>query len=175
MEKRPLNFQALSNSYGIQAVLFDDSAIITNGSNIYRLNGSSAGNCEAVYPIPPTKMYMVRFPFVRDGRVGAVSNDWIYFSAVGECTDWEITSENAGLDDAPKKLEIGYKDGLNISAVVPLSTDLIIFKSSPGEQGTGKIYRLTGSYPNWSVLEVASGTGTFSHSTVQTVGMCLPL
>lgn len=173
MERKTIAMPMLL-SYGIQAVLFDDSYIITNGQNIYCLNGSPAGSCEQIpvhFPTPSGREFeMARFPFVRNGRVGVVSYDWIRFSAVGDYTDWEITSENAGLDDAPKKLEIGYKDGLNISAVVPLSTDLIIFKSSPGEQGTGKIYRLTGSYPNWSVLEVASGTGTFSNNTIQTVG-----
>lgn len=168
---KSLNIGFTDLEYKVQAVLFDDSYIITNGRALYRLIGSTATEIPTNFPLPEGKtMQMARLPFVRNGRVGIVSYDEIYFSAVGDCTDWTITSENAGLNDAPKKIEIGYKDGLDMTAITPLSTDLIIFKSSPGEDSVGKIYRMTGSYPDWAVLEAANGTGTFSHQTIQTVG-----
>lgn len=109
-----------------------------------------------------------RLVFVRDGRVGVVSgDDTIYFSAVGDCTQWENNPED---ESSGQFLEIGYKDAMNISAVVPLSRDLIIFKAPPNETDKGTIWRLTGEFPNWQILETAHNTGTYSNRSVQAVG-----
>ncbi len=59
---------------------------------------------------------------------------------------------------------------MSINAVVPLSKDLIVFKSPPDEPEKGIIYRLTGDFPDWQILEVAHNTGTFAQNTVQAVG-----
>lgn len=89
------------------------------------------------------------------------------FSGVGECDQWDddVQSDNPALF-----IDIGYKDGMNIDAVVPLSRDLIIFKSPEDEPDKGTIFRLTGDYPDWAVLEAAHNTGTFGQKSVQAVG-----
>ncbi len=109
-----------------------------------------------------------RLVFVRDGRVGVISGDnTIHFSAIGDCTQWENNPED---DSSGQFLDIGYKDAMIINALVPLSRDLIIFKSPPDETDKGTVWRLTGEYPNWQVLEAAHNTGTFSNRSVQAVG-----
>lgn len=109
-----------------------------------------------------------RMVFVRNGRVGVVSgDDTIIFSHVGDCTQWDNNPED---ESTGQFIEIGYKDGMNINAVVPLSRDLIIFKSPPNETDKGIIWRLTGEFPDWQVLEVAHNTGTYSMRSVQAVG-----
>ncbi len=102
--------------------------------------------------------------FVRENRVGVVTrDDRIIFSVLGDCEDW---TEDDTTDDSAKWLDVGYKDGMKIDAVLPLSKDLIIFKSPEGEPDKGTIYRLTGEYPDWQVVEVAHNTGTFSQQSV---------
>ncbi len=106
--------------------------------------------------------------FVRENRVGVVTeDDRIVFSALGDCEDW---TEDDNTETSAKWLEIGYKDGMKIDAVIPLSKDLIIFKSPEGEPDKGTILRLTGEYPDWQVVEVAHNTGTFSQQSVCSVG-----
>ena len=106
--------------------------------------------------------------FTRDGRVGVVSdNDTLRFSAVGDYTSW---TNNPSDVSSGQFVDIGYKDGMDIDVVVPLSKDLIIFKSPRDNIGTGTIFRLVGSYPDWQVVEVAQGTGTFSVNSVCAVG-----
>ena len=113
----------------------------------------------------PDKCRMV---FVRNGRVGVVNgDDTLTFSYVGDCTQWENNPED---ESSGQFIEIGYKDGMNIDAVVPLSRDLIIFKSPLNETDKGIIWRLTGEFPNWQTLEAAHNTGTFSMRSVQAVG-----
>ena len=91
----------------------------------------------------------------------------IRFSAVGDCASWGNDPED---ESTGQYVEVGYKDGMSIDAVIPLSRDLIVFKSPEGEPDKGTIFRLTGDYPDWSVLEVAHNTGTYSPRSVQAVG-----
>ena len=109
-----------------------------------------------------------RFVFIREGRVCVVNGEnTINVSALGDCNIWENDPED---ESGGQFLEIGYKDGMKINAVVPLSKDVIIFKSPEGEPDKGIIYRLTGEYPDWQVVEVAHNTGTFSQRSVCVVG-----
>ncbi len=109
-----------------------------------------------------------RMVFVRNGRVGVVSgDDTLTFSHIGDCTQW---SNDPSDESSGQFIEIGYKDAMNIDAIVPLSRDLIIFKSPPNETDKGTIWRLTGDFPDWQVLEVAHNTGTYSMKSVQPVG-----
>lgn len=112
-----------------------------------------------------TNCYQV---FSHNGRVVVVGDDdTICFSAVGDCEDWENNPKD---ESSAQWVQVGYKDGMKIDAVMPLSKDLIIFKSPEGEPDKGTIYRLTGEYPDWAVVEVAHNTGTFSQQSVCSVG-----
>lgn len=112
--------------------------------------------------------------FVREGRAVVVTTndgdsnvDTLRFSAVGDCERWENDPND---DSSGQFLEVGYKDGMDINAVVPLSRDLILFKSPPGEPEKGTIWRLAGEFPNWQLLEAAHNVGTFGQGTARAVG-----
>lgn len=89
--------------------------------------------------------------FVRSGRLCAAltGSDRIRYSAIGDGTAWEHdpTDESTG-----GWLDIGYADSGDISAIVPLANDLIVFKTN------GRIYQLSAdSTPaNWRVTELAT-------------------
>ena len=140
-----------------------DCWLIASGGQLYKFSDAPIPKVEAIVGSPIS--YIV---FVREGRVGVVSDDdTIKFSAIGDCEDW---TEDDTTESSSKYIQIGYKDGMKIDAVVPLSKDLIIFKSPEGEPDKGTIYRLTGEYPDWQVVEVAHNTGTFSQQSVCAVG-----
>ena len=157
-------FGTLSGKKELSVVQWDNYYLVASGGKLQRLTASSSSQLETI-ETSPAKCLQV---FVRSGRVGVVTeNNEIRFSAVGDCESWENDPND---DSTGQYLEIGYKDGMEINAVIPLSRDLIIFKSPRNEPDKGTIYRLTGDYPNWTVLEAAHNTGTFSQRSVCAVG-----
>ena len=143
----------------------DDEFLIASGGKLQRFSDKNiTPQIETISTSPDE----CRYVFVRNGRVGVVNgDDTITFSAVGDCEKWDNDPDD---ESSGQFIEIGYKDGMNITAVIPLSRDLIVFKSPPNEPDKGIIWRLTGDFPEWVSLEVAHNTGTFSQRTVKSVG-----
>lgn len=151
----------------------DDASVVASGGKLQKFRPWGDSGLPEITDISgaPDKCRAV---FVRDGRVGVAAKntdddhfDTLRFSAVGDCESWENDVED---ESSGQFLEVGYKDGMDIDAVVPLSKDLIIFKSPKGEPDKGIVHRLTGSFPDWLLLEAAHNTGTFSQGSVQPVG-----
>ena len=71
-------------------------------------------------------------------------------SAVGDEEGW---TDDSGDDSTSKWIDIGYKEGENeqayITGACALSSDIVIIKND------GKVYRLAGEYPDWSLKEIA--------------------
>lgn len=155
----------LSGSGDLSIAAWGDSEfVIASGGKLQLFTDSGLPKIETL-PNSPSKC---RFVFVRNGRVGVVSgDDTITFSHVGDCTQWDNNPDD---ESTGQFIEIGYKDGMNINAIVPLSRDLIIFKSPDDEPDKGTIWRLVGDFPEWQVVEAAHNTGTFNNRTVQAVG-----
>ena len=130
---------------------WESGLLIASGGKLQYYNGTalvalenSKDHCSAVY--------------VKTGRV--VTNDLtaenqsnIYFSATGDETTWADTS---GDDSTGKWTEVGYKDGGKVIAFVPMSQDMLIIKNNKC------VYRLTGDYPNWAVVEVSRNVDCIS-------------
>ena len=169
-------------------VKWDDYYIVASGGQLQKFTPTLSPTLEDIANAPVSYCNHV---FTRDGRVGCVfKSDTIMFSATGDCTRWptvDIKTEEVSINTGegnggPQFVEIGYHDGMDIDAIVPLSQDLIIFKSPHGESvaygkkstksepDKGTIFRLTGQFPDWQVLEVAHNTGTFNSRSVQVVG-----
>ena len=154
----------LTGTGDLSIVQWDDDWLIASGGKLQRFSSSPIPHLETISAAPAK----CRLVFVREARVGVVTtDDTIKFSAIGDCENW---TKDDNVEDSAKWVQIGYKDGMDIDAVVPLSKDLIIFKSPKGEPDKGTIYRLTGEYPNWAVVEAAHNTGTYSQRSVCTVG-----
>lgn len=156
----------LSGSGEMSITAWDDYYLVASGGKLQKFTdnptpqlitiGNSPSNCRMV--------------FTRDGRVGVVDGeDVLKFSAVGDCENWTHDPDD---ESSAQFIEIGYKDGMDIRAVVPLSRDLMVFKSPDGEPDKGTIFRFTGDSADftWAVLEAAHNTGTFSQKSIQAVG-----
>ena len=162
----------LSGDGELSVVQWEDEHLVSSGGKLQRFTDEGMPRLETLEGSPSDS----RQVFVRGGRVGVLSgDDTLKFSAVGDAESWENDPSDASTGQS---VEIGYKDGMKIDAVVPLSRDLMVFKSrdlmvfkSPsGEASRGTIYRLTGDYPNWAVLEAAHNTGTYSPQSVLVIG-----
>ena len=83
--------------------------------------------------------------FVKDGRIYTYHGDVLRASGIGDEHNWK---DDPNDESSGKWLEVGYKDGGVIVGICNLSSDILIFKSN------GNAYRLSGTYPNWSLTEI---------------------
>lgn len=104
--------------------------------------------------------------YYRAGRIAAAqeNNDTIWFSGVGDPEHW-----TEGNDGDAIKVEIGYKDGCRMSALGSLAGDMLIFKRPVGQPEYGRIYRLTGNYPDWSIIPYSRGASAWNSNTLANV------
>ena len=156
----------LTGENDLSAVTFGETGdlIIASGGKLQKFSDKVIPSLSVIENSPEK----CRLVFVRNGRVGVINGaDTISFSWVGDVEQWENDPDD---ESTGQFIEIGYKDGMNIDAVIPLSRDLVIFKSPEGEPDKGIIWRLTGDFPEVAVLEAAHNTGTFSMRSVRAVG-----
>jgi hypothetical protein len=107
--------------------------------------------------------------YYRVGRlaIAEAETDVIRYSGVGDYTQWV---EDPDDDSTSKQVEIGYKDGRDITAVGELGGDLLVFKAVPGQPEYGNVYRLSGEFPNWAIELYSSGLGAWSPGAVARLG-----
>lgn len=93
-----------------------------------------------------TSLFSKKIPFllIHNGRLIVPNEKSLYFSAVGDFSNFSYGTDADGL-----YLEIGYKDGGNLIAGAISYGNIILFKDN------GYIYRLSGDYPNWVLTKIA--------------------
>ena len=156
----------------IYALYFDEYYLLTCGHLMYKLNESGKIERIAIPDDPDNGRPHILFPeqlIFRAGRAGVVDGDRLIFSAVGDSLDWDAWKSGSTASDA-QYIEIGYKDGLEIASVEPMLQDLIVFKSEYWSKSEGKIYRISGNYPDWTVSQITATEGTYSPETVRVCG-----
>lgn len=117
---------------------WEDGLLLASGGKLQYYNGTTLVTI-ADSPIA-TSVY------VRAGRILVTSTDTVYFSGVGDETNW---TEDTNDDSSSKFLEVGYKDGGKIVGMINLSSDVLFVKDNR------RLYRLSGEFPEWSVSEVS--------------------
>lgn len=89
--------------------------------------------------------------FVRSSRLctALTGSDRIRYSAIGDGASWQTDTNDAS---SAGWIDIGYGDSGDISAIVPLASDLIVFKTN------GRIYQFCadGTPDAWRITELAS-------------------
>lgn len=105
--------------------------------------------------------------FYRWGRlmVTLTGSDRITYSATGDASSEVAWEENTNDKSSSKWLDVGEKDGGDIQEIVPLATDIMIFKSN------GKVYQFTGDndVDSWCVYNISNYTDMTASFTP---GMC---
>lgn len=137
-------------------VKFMDKLYIASGD---RLQSYDYQNTLTEIPSAPT----ADIALVRGGRlcIACTGSDRLTYSAIGDATTWE---HNTNDESSGGWIDIGYGDSGDITAIVPLATDLIIIKSN------GNIYQFSGdANPTlWRITPLATsadpvGTKTAAH------------
>ena len=139
---------------------FQDRIWIASGGRLQAYDFSGEGSLKTVDAAPVCDMV-----FQRSARLctSLSGSDRLTLSAVGDGFTWAV-------DDNDKSkgawLDVGYGDSGDIIAVVPLATDLLIFKNN------GMIYQLVGdqAIDTWAVYRVATETDAVGHGCAVAVG-----
>jgi hypothetical protein len=97
--------------------------------------------------------------FIRDGRVflTETDSDTLRASGVGDLANWRLDTDMDSIS-----VDIGYKDGCDMRAIVEFAGEMIAFKAPPGRPDWGRIYRLQGKYPDWNIQLYTRGNSTWN-------------
>ena len=108
----------------------------------------------------------VEILFNRNGRVivAESNSDTIRYSGVGDLTLWK---EEGDMDAV--SVSVGYKDGCKMRAIASMAGELLIFKCPDGRPEWGKIYRLQGDYPDWTIIPFSRGSSAWNSQCVANV------
>lgn len=138
---------------------FQDMMFVASGEHLQFYNFSEAEN----YLQSITKAPVCDNLFYRWGRlmVTLTGTDRITYSSVGDASSDVAWEENTNDASSSKWLDVGEKDGGDIQEIVPLATDIMIFKSN------GKVYQFTGdsNVDTWALYNIANYTDLTSAFT----------
>ncbi len=111
----------------------------------------------------PTNVISV---FWSNGRIAVMEDgrDDIRYSGVGDPTNWRT-----GNDADAISVTIGYKDGCKMTAVAAMAGETLVFKAPDGQPEHGRIYRLQGEYPNWTIKLHSVGAAAWNPQSVTPV------
>ncbi len=142
------NIGTLSSTDAPNYTLWGDMVLIASGGTLQSYDGTT---------LDDTGSLDTSLVFTRVGRVVIVNGDTLHYSGVGDEENWTVGSDSDAIE-----IQAGYKDGGEIISVIPLATDVVVFKSS------GSIFRIAGEYPDWAMYEITrSQTALTRFSTVQ--------
>ena len=117
---------------------WEDGLLLASGGKLQYFNGTTL---ETISDSPnATGVY------IRAGRVLVTDDNNVRYSDVGDETNW---TDDTNDDSSSKFVEAGYKDGGKLIGMVNLSTDVLLVKNNR------RLYRLSGEFPNWSIVEVS--------------------
>lgn len=118
---------------------WEDGVLIASGGRLQYFNGSELTTIT-------TSPEVCNGVFTSHGRVIVYYGDEIHYSAVGDETNWTTDTND---ESSSQWLQVGYKDGGKIIAVVNLSSDIIALKDN------NMAFRISGQFPNWSQTEIS--------------------
>ena len=118
---------------------WEDGLLIASGGKLQYFNGAALVTIETS---PPATSVCVQA-----GRVLVADEKVLYFSGVGDETNWV---EDVNDDSSAKFLEVGYKDGGELIGMVSLPSGVLLLKNNR------RAYRLNIGFPEWSLVEVAN-------------------
>lgn len=121
--------------------LYNNMVLIASGGALQAYDGATfttttSPNCDIV--------------FERSAQTGRViiaraGYDHLIYSSTGDATSSSAWTINQPTNPASAyDLPIGYQDGCTISSIVPLSTDILVFKRASTTANKNRVYRVVG-------------------------------
>lgn len=141
-----------------QCCKFNNNLFIASGGLLqyYDYAAQDLGNTETYSLQTITSSPICDRLFYRWGRLAVAKrgSDRITYSYVGDAISETAWVENMNDDASAKWLDIGNYDGGDIAEIVPLATDMMVFKTN------GSIYQLAGDadFNSWCVYNVSNFT-----------------
>jgi len=148
---------------------FDSNVFIASGNKLQYYDSntktvktiSTSKNCDNV--------------FERFGRlvITVAGDDNLYYSAVGspyvagtegDSNYFDGWADDTNDDSTSKWTEVGYKDDGDIIKVLPIASDIAVFKNN------GRVYTISSEYPNWTVQQIAEHTDAQYQNAIVNVG-----
>jgi len=136
---------------------FGGNVYIASGSHVQCYNYSTSAITE-ITASPLCDICIERFGRLLVTKTG---NDNFYYSAVGDPTNWTINTNDAS---AMKDVVVGYKDGGDIGGIVPLATDILVYKTN------GKIYNVASEPEDWVITVKGFGSDFINKNACVNLG-----
>jgi hypothetical protein len=153
---------------GVSALWGETGVVLAFGGHLYIYDPSGAAELTRVDSEGAPENAEILY--VRAGRVcvGRAGDDKLRISSLGDASGWTDDSED---DSTSKEIDIGYKDGCDIRAIAQtVGGDILVFKCPEGQPERGRIYRLQGDYPGWSVTPYSEGSSAWNAQSAAIVG-----
>jgi hypothetical protein len=102
----------------------------------------------------------------RNGRVIVAESgrDTIRYSGVGDPFNWSYNT-----DSDAQSIDVGYKDGCGTKGIAAIAGELIVFKCPDGQPELGRVYRLQGEFPDWTVVPFSRGSSVWNQQSIANV------
>lgn len=120
-------------------IYWEDGVLIASGGKLQYFNGTTLDTID-------TSPEVCNGVFTSNGRVIVYYGDTIHYSGVGDETNW---TEDTNDDSSSKWLQVGYKDGGKVAAVVNLASDIVAIKTNR------HAYHIAGQFPDWQQIEIS--------------------
>lgn len=90
------------------------------------------------------------------------SVDTIRYSGLGDPFKWTYDEAYDAVH-----VEVGYKDGCDMTAIAEMAGEILVFKCPPGQPEYGRVYRLQGaSLDTWNVIPYATGLSAWNPNAI---------
>ena len=162
-ESNKRNIGKLAGTGKVHCCKFGSDLFVVSGDVIQYYEFNANSKLTAVENSPKADLIFYRFGRLAVAKAGNSSR--ITFSSTGDAKSNVAWTENSADQSYSQWLDVGDKDNGYIMDVVPLATDMIIFKSS------GRCWQLVGDKDpdSWQVYTAASMTDL---TTQFTAGAC---
>lgn len=135
---------------------FGSDLFVTSGEELQYYTFASGTSLQSIANAPKADIVFYRFGRLAVAKMGNSSR--ITFSSTGDAKSDVAWTESAADTSYSQWIDIGDRDAGYIMDVVPLATDMIVFKSN------GKAYQFTGDATpdTWAVYNIANYTDVTS-------------
>jgi len=154
----------IADSPNCSIVLERAGRVVVANAGSDRVHYSAVGNPYSATAVSPlgTENPSDEGWYEKDSTTGVYSltEDTTVVSGKTYYSDYGGWQEDTDVDSSYKWIDVGYKADGDILTIIPMASDLMVFKSG------GTVYSLASEYPNWTIQEISKGTDVMVSNSV---------